>query len=104
MSKQRLAAQGQGADHLPNIINPQTNPALECVVKSEVVHVNRKRFTLTLKTNHHGPFVRISEEAGCHHNTAIVPAEGIPDLVRVLSEMFCLSRNALPGQQPRRES
>ena len=58
------------------------------VLRSEEVQIERKTITCTLKQNQQGQFLRISEQAGCHRNTVIIPAAGLRDFRRILDRMI----------------
>jgi hypothetical protein len=56
----------------------------ERILKREILQIDRKRLVFTLKENHNGKYLRISEESGGHRNTIIIPANGIETLQRAL--------------------
>src|SRR5208282_2899721 len=62
-------------------------PVQEDTLKSEKIQIERKTFVLTLKENPRGRFLRITEDVGGRRDTIIIPAPGLPDFLRVLSEM-----------------
>ncbi len=68
----------------------------EHTLKSERVQIERKMFVLTLKENPRGRFLRISEDVGGRRNSIIVPATGLEDFKRLLSEMVKASDELPP--------
>ena len=59
----------------------------EHVLHSERLQIERKTFTLSMRENPRGRFLRITEDVAGRHDTIIVPAPGLKDLLRVLTEM-----------------
>ena len=55
------------------------------------VHIERKSFTLALKENARGRFLRITEDFRDQHETIIVPATGLEEFGRVVAELVRLS-------------
>ena len=84
---------GQGAQNLPK----QT--ITDDILQSEQVEVERKKFMCTLKQNRRGRFLRISEMAGCHRNTIIIPAAGLRQLRRILDGMLGLVDESSAGPE-----
>ena len=74
----------------------------EDTIKSAEIQVERKTFTVTLKENPRGRFLRITEEAGSKRNTVIVPSTGLEEFQRVLNEMVAVAR-AMPAPAPTEE-
>lgn len=52
---------------------------------SERLQIERKTFTLSLRENPRGQFLRITEDVAGRHDTIIVPAPGLGEFLRVLS-------------------
>ncbi|MCZ7637302.1 MAG: RNA-binding protein [Verrucomicrobia bacterium] len=61
------------------------------MLHSERIQIERKTFTLSLRENPRGRFLRITEDVGGRHDTIIVPAPGLGDLLRVLTDIARLS-------------
>jgi hypothetical protein len=59
----------------------------EHVLHSERLQIERKTFTLSMRENPRGRFLRITEDVAGRHDTIIVPAPGLKDFLRVLTEM-----------------
>lgn len=59
----------------------------EDTLKSSEIQIERKFFVVTLKENPRGRFLRITEEVGGKRNTIIIPATGLDNFNRVLTEM-----------------
>ena len=82
---------------------PQPRPFVqEDTLKTVELQVERKIFTLTLKENPRGRFLRITEEAGTKRNTVIVPITGLEDFKRVVNEM-AKAAEALTAPKPAAE-
>jgi len=56
-------------------------------VRSVELVVERKNFTLSLRENHRGRFVRITEQTGNNRSTIIVPAPALASFITKLSEL-----------------
>ncbi len=59
----------------------------EDTLKNAEVQIERKFFTISLKENPRGRFLRITEDTGGKRNTIIVPTTGLADFSRIVSEM-----------------
>lgn len=59
----------------------------EDTLKTELIHIERKSFQLTLKENPRGRFLRITEDVGGRHNTIIIPSPGLAEFKKLLDEM-----------------
>ena len=59
----------------------------EDTLKTELIHIERKSFLLTLKENPRGRFLRISEEVGGKRSAIIVPSTGLAEFKKLLDEM-----------------
>jgi hypothetical protein len=71
---------------------PQPRPFVqEDTLKSGELQVERKFFTVTLKENSRGRFLRITEEVGGKRNCIIIPATGLADFQKLLSAMVTAS-------------
>src|SRR5208283_1421753 len=81
---------------------PPKPPVNEDTLRTEKIQIERKSFVLTLKENPRGRFLRITEDVGGRRDTVIIPAPGLPDFLRVLSEMVKVGRVASPGCTPGR--
>ena len=60
----------------------------EDTLKSEQIQVERKTFTLTLKENRQGRFLRITEENNAKRNAIILPAPGLAEFKQVVDAML----------------
>jgi len=69
--------------------------AVQKTLKSGAVQIERKTFFFALIENHLGRFLRITEEVPERRNAIVVPASGLEDFGRILSEMAS-SANHLP--------
>jgi hypothetical protein len=56
-------------------------------LKSTEIQVERKIFTLALRENAKGQFLRITEEVSGRRNVIVIPATGLADFDRIVSEM-----------------
>jgi len=78
-------------------------PALqEETLKTERIQIERKSFVFSLKENPRGRFLRITEDAGGHRDSIIVPAPGLEDFKRTVAEMAQASAET-PPQSARSE-
>jgi hypothetical protein len=66
--------------------NPKPRIVETTLTQTELV-VERKIFTLTLKENPRGRFLRIVESSGSKYCSIIVPVGGIKDFQKMLAEM-----------------
>jgi len=66
---------------------PPKPPVNEETLKSEKIQIERKTFSITLKQNPRGRFLRITEDVAGRRDTIIIPAPGLPEFKRVLDEM-----------------
>lgn len=60
----------------------------EDILKTAELQIERKQFSMTLKENPRGRYLRISEEAAGRRNTIIIPANGLMDFQKQLEEML----------------
>ena len=74
-------------------------PVQEDTLKSGQVQIERKNFTLTLKENPRGRFLRIIEEVGGRSDSIIIPSTGLAEFQKMLEEMIKAS-NELPPKNP----
>lgn len=72
----------------------------EDTLKELFVQVERKLFTVTLKENLRGRFLRITEEANERRITVIIPATGLEDFQTVINEMVKASKELPPPSEP----
>ncbi len=56
-------------------------------MRSERLQIERKMFTLSLRENPRGRFLRITEDVSGRHDTVIVPAPGLEEFLRVLTDI-----------------
>jgi hypothetical protein len=91
---QSSSSNGQGVQILPK------QSITDGILKSEQLQAERKKFVCTLKQNRRGRFLRISEEAGCHRNTIIIPGGGMRELFRILEGMLRLVDDSSPDPRP----
>ena len=77
----RRPSEGQG--------NPQTaRPFVhQDALKNAEIKIERKSFTISLKENPRGRFLRITEDNGGKRNSIIIPITGLTDFSRILGEM-----------------
>lgn len=62
-------------------------PVPEDTILAKGIGIERKTFIFKLKENDRGRFLRITEEAGGHRTSIIIPASGLVDFLRVLDTM-----------------
>lgn len=66
---------------------PSSGAVEEKLLRSERFQIERKIFTLSLRENPRGRFLRITEDVSGRHDTVIVPAPGLDEFVRVLTDL-----------------
>lgn len=71
-------------DNRPEISQNKQN---EKTLRACSVKVGYKTYTLELKRNHRGKFVRVTEQAGNYRSTIIVPMEGLAEFVSKLATL-----------------
>lgn len=86
---------------------PSVGAVEEKLLRSERLQIERKVFTLSLRENPRGRFLRITEDVSGRHDTVIVPAPGLDEFLRVLTdiartsaEMPCESPASAPPEAP----
>ena len=73
--------------HQPYSSQPPRPFVQEDTLKTELIHIERKSFLLTLKENPRGRFLRISEEVGGKRSSIIIPATGLAEFKNLLDIM-----------------
>lgn len=62
----------------------------ERTIKSLTVVVERKQFTVALRENHRGKYLRITEENNGRFNTIVIPAGDLAALAKFVSALATL--------------
>lgn len=75
---------------------PPKPPVHEDTLKSERIQIERKTFSLTLKENPRGRFLRITEDVNGRRDTIIIPATGLADFKRVVDQMVVEAEQSPP--------
>lgn len=83
MTSHRLAPSGGRRSNGP----PSPGAVEEKLLRSERLQIERKTFTLSLRENPRGRFLRITEDVSGRHDTVIVPAPGLDEFLRVLQDI-----------------
>ena len=65
---------------------------------NEQVQVERKMFSLELRENPRGRFLRITEDVGGRRDTIIIPATGLEDLRELLDHAITAHKDAGPPE------
>jgi len=78
--------------------NPK-QPLSEEILKSEQLQIERKMFTLALKENPRGRFLRITEDVGGRYDNIMIPSSGLEEFQRVFDEMAKLA-SEIPERKP----
>ena len=86
-SNNHPAAYGYQPDGAGGNVRPWQAPP-EDTIKTSSIEVERKQFTLSLKENPRGRFLRIVENKGTHRATIIIPSTGLKDFQKLLGEMI----------------
>ena len=68
-------------------------------MKSEQLQIERKMFTLSLKENPRGRFLRITEDVGGRYDNIMIPSSGLEKFQRVFDEMAKLA-SEIPVRKP----
>ena len=77
----------------------QSKPAVnEDTLKTERIQIERKTFIFTLKENPRGRFLRITEDVGGRRDNIIIPAPGLEDFLKVITEMVQASGEVPPKE------
>jgi PurA ssDNA and RNA-binding protein len=89
ISNERPSSYGQaGAGPRPG--------AAEETLKTDKVQIERKTFVFALKENPRGRFLRITEDVNGRRDTIIIPAPGLEDFQKILSDMVAASTATPP--------
>lgn len=83
---QRPRVTAEYDDDRPMTAN-KPGPAPSQVVHSVSMTAERKRLRASLRANHLGQFVAITEEVGHRRTTIVVPASAMEEFVRMLAEV-----------------
>ena len=59
----------------------------DTVLRAVTLQIERKEFELTVRQNHRGRFLRISENSNGRYNNVCIPEPGIPEFVGVLKDL-----------------
>ena len=71
-------------------------PPHEDTLNAGLVEIERKSFSIALKENPRGRFLRITEKSGMKHATIIVPAPGLKDFQKMFADMIEADAQAAP--------
>ena len=82
LSDQKTASVG----HHPRAMPGQAGVE-EKTLRCEKLQIERKLFTLSLRENPRGRFLRITEDVAGRHDNVIIPASGLVDFAAVLATM-----------------
>ena len=63
---------------------------------SEQVQVERKMFSLELRENPRGRFLRVTEDVGGRRDTIIIPATGLENIRELLDHAIAANKDAGP--------
>lgn len=66
---------------------PPKPPVAEDTLAGGMVDIERKTFSIALKDNPRGRFLRITEKNGTRHATIIIPSTGLKEFQKVLADM-----------------
>ena len=62
-------------------------PVQEDTLAADMVNIERKTFSIALKDNPRGRFLRITEKNGTRHATIINPSTGLKEFQKILADM-----------------
>jgi len=72
-------------------------PVQEDTLSAGRVEIERKSFTLALKENPRGRFLRITETCGTKRATIIIPATGLKEFQKVLADLIAADAATPPA-------
>jgi len=72
---------------------------MDTVIASKELQIERKIFSIELRENGRGRFLRITEEAHGRRNTVIVPSTGLNEFMAAADEV-CAARNEVAPAEP----
>lgn len=88
ISNERSWPQRQPARSPRQYLQNQPAPHIvETTLKQSELGIERKTFTVALKKNPRGRFLRIVENGGAHFTSIIIPDSGLKDFQRLLADM-----------------
>jgi len=61
---------------------------MDTTLSSRELQIERKHFSIELRENDRGRFLRITEEAQGRRNTVIIPSTGLDDFENALDEVL----------------
>jgi hypothetical protein len=73
----------------------QRTPVEEKTIRSDRIQVERKVFTVSLRENPRGRFLRITEDVAGRRDNIIIPAPGLEEFAKLLAE-FAQTSAATP--------
>ena len=73
---------------------------MDIEIHREEIPVERKKFAFSLRQNPRGRFLKITEEAGEHRDTIIMPSTGLQQLRMVLDNLIEADKKAGPVVPP----
>src|SRR5882672_3781700 len=68
----------------------------EDTLRTEKIQIERKTFVFSLKENPRGRFLRITEDVSGRRDTIIIPAPGLAEFKKILSDMVAASTATPP--------
>ncbi len=71
----------------------------ERTLRCDRIQIERKTFTLSLRENPRGRFLRITEDVAGRHDTIIVPATGLEEFLALLGNVVRTELEAREGDQ-----
>jgi hypothetical protein len=72
---------------------------MDTVIASKELQIERKHFTVELRENPRGRFLRITEEGQGRRNTVIIPGTGLNDFMAA-ADFVCTAGNDFADQPP----
>ena len=81
----------------------QRPPVEEKTLRSDRIQVERKVFTVSLRENPRGRFLRITEDVAGRRDNIIIPAPGLEEFAKLLAE-FAQTSAATPMLEPPAEA
>jgi hypothetical protein len=72
--------------HRPNI--RPFRKAMDSIIESRELQIERKLFSIDLRENGRGKFLRITEDSQGHRNVIIVPISGVDDFADAIDDVL----------------
>jgi hypothetical protein len=79
-------------------MRPAVPGSMETNVPSQTLRIERKQFTLEIRENPRGQFLRITEEVGGRRDAVVVPLSGVEQFRDALNQIIDACREQFPPE------